>query len=226
MGVDGSQVYIYFDSHGYVLCAWCDLNPPGDLSGWHTTSLKDMLRHVCDHREARQSRTGLGGRRVARRLAYRGGVCRMPRERNTAVTNLAGKIVHGVLTPEYTSLNCPLPECDGELYLDWSVSRSLYIGDLDEGQELPNIADAHTSTWVVTCSEGHVLLVPGTLGCPCGDSDGVECPSSHIEGYDWSDDSRTFRRHDVSRLNTLITRLRGDRAEEIRQEPIPHGGIQ
>jgi hypothetical protein len=47
VGEDGSDVYIYADSRGYVTCCWCPLDADP-----RTTDRDVMLAHVADHRQA------------------------------------------------------------------------------------------------------------------------------------------------------------------------------
>ncbi len=90
---------------------------------------------------------------------------------------------------------CPLPECGAGLHLVWGNTRALYVDDFDTP---PAVDDLYTSSWKVACEEGHVLLLPGPFGCPCGDGD------CRHDDYDGSDDSRTFRAHDGARLRELL----------------------
>ncbi len=99
------------------------------------------------------------------------------------------------MTETYEAVTCPLPGCDAQLHLVWENTRALYDGDLDKP---PAVDDLYTSAWKVTCEEGHVVLLPGPFGCPCG---GDDCQH---DDYDGSDDSRTFRAHDGARLRELL----------------------
>lgn len=108
------------------------------------------------------------------------------------------------MTAPYDSLTCPMPDCDEQLYLDWSMSIGLYVELVTD--DIPTPADAHTETWKVACLDGHVVLVPGKPGCDCDDEGGENCP--HIDTRDWSDESRTFRKHDAERLQAVIAQLK------------------
>jgi hypothetical protein len=105
----------------------------------------------------------------------------------------------------FTSLTCGMPDCDADLFVEWELSRPLYADDLLPG-DLPAPDDAYVSTWRVVCAEAHCMLVPGPIGCPlCGDDDS-QCPH---DDYDGSDELRTFRAYDATRLANLLTALGG-----------------
>lgn len=99
---------------------------------------------------------------------------------------------------DYNSLACGFPDCEGELHLEWSLSRPLFVGDLAE-PEAPALDDAAVETWRVLCSEGHVLLVPGPAACPC---EAEEC--NHDQD---TDEVKRFRAHDLVRLSQTLTAI-------------------
>lgn len=102
-----------------------------------------------------------------------------------------------------TGLTCGIPDCDENLYLEWELNRPLYADDLVPGA-LPEPDDAYVATWRVVCANAHCLLVPGQFGCPlCGDDDS-QCPH---DDYDGSEDHRTFRAHDATRLRDVLAAL-------------------
>jgi hypothetical protein len=98
---------------------------------------------------------------------------------------------------------CPMPNCGVPLHIVWSGSYSLLPDDLLAGKAIEP-GDAHSSTWQVECEEGHVILQPDSLGCPCDDQEGPDCRCDQ-DGFDHTDDYRTFRPHDVGRLTGLIS---------------------
>lgn len=108
-------------------------------------------------------------------------------------------------------LTCPMPECTEDLFLAWSLSIGIYdAADEPLVDNVPTPDGAHTGEWKVECLAGHVVLVPGQPGCDCDDEGGENCP--HIDERDWSDELRTFRRHDAERLAAVIATLRPNAA--------------
>lgn len=101
---------------------------------------------------------------------------------------------------DYTPIRCPMPDCGADLYLTRTVTHGLCRGVIDVGDDswLPAPDDGETASWQVACVEGHVVLLPGVFGCPCGAD---ECVHT---GFDESDEVRTFRPHDVERLRTVL----------------------
>lgn len=59
---------------------------------------------------------------------------------------------------KYADATCPLPGCDASLYITWRASRAVYLSD--RATDLANPQNAHTRSWEVGCSQGHVLLLP------------------------------------------------------------------
>ncbi len=106
-----------------------------------------------------------------------------------------------------TDLLCPLPDCSYPLHLHWHISYGLLDTDLHEDL-LPRPEHGHTSTWQVECGNGHVVLLPGLIGCGCDDAGGPDCEHDELN-YDWSEDSRIFARHDADRLFALLHQLTG-----------------
>jgi len=102
---------------------------------------------------------------------------------------------------------CPLPDCDSPLHLVRLTDRCFYAGDFKDAAPL-DASDFHTATWEVKCERGHTVMLPDdATGC-----DAVGCPDPGGEGcihpdadFDWSDDYRTFRGHDLARLHRLVT---------------------
>ena len=105
-------------------------------------------------------------------------------------------------TDPFASLTCPMPDCDGDLYLAWDASVGLCNGTLTDDYNVIPISEATCMTWRVECAEGHVVLVPGPAGCACK----TECDhgSTGDDGFDWSDEYRTFLRRDADRLRNLL----------------------
>lgn len=105
---------------------------------------------------------------------------------------------------EYAEVPCPLPGCEAGLHLQRTTSRWFFAGDfLDAG-----ICgeDGDVASWQVECREGHVLLLPGDVGCPqCEDDAPSPCP--HEGTFDGSDDYRTFQLHDLGRLRVLLDQM-------------------
>ncbi len=104
------------------------------------------------------------------------------------------------MSTDYDPITCPMPDCDAPLYLTRTTSLGLSRGVVTVADDswLPSPADADTASWQVQCGEGHVVLVPGSPGCPCGAD---EC--DHV-GFDESEEVRQFRAHDVERLATVL----------------------
>lgn len=107
------------------------------------------------------------------------------------------------MSEDLSSVECPMRGCEGELQIVWHIAYSPYKADLDRDDGLAPAVDSHTQSWDVGCTEGHVLLLPGYPGCDCDDPEGPNCPH-HADDYDWSDDFRRFRRHDMERLRHLL----------------------
>lgn len=101
----------------------------------------------------------------------------------------------------FTSLACAMPGCGEDLHLEWRMSRPLFVGDLAPGEEPPSPDDAYAATWKVTCADGHVLLVPGGLDCPCEADD---CDHEYVDA---SEETRTFRGYDLDRLRGVLAAL-------------------
>lgn len=99
---------------------------------------------------------------------------------------------------------CPL-DCGEELIVTWWSALSLTPEDvaLDHHHDP---AEAHSTSWKVECLAGHVLLLPGRLGCPCEDHGQPGCHHDE-DDYDWSDDNRNFRAHDTGRLRAVLARF-------------------
>jgi len=108
-----------------------------------------------------------------------------------------------VTAPEpspYGLLPCPLPGCDGSLYLNWELSVGLTYDALTGPPPVPG--DARVGEWHVECEQGHRPLVPGSVVCPCGrDECTAECNDADVDA---SDELRTFRASDVARLRQLV----------------------
>jgi hypothetical protein len=111
---------------------------------------------------------------------------------------------------------CSFPDCSEALFITWELAASLSPDDLDTDAEtnaLPPLSSewAHTQHWRVECAAGHVLLLPGSLGCPCLPEVQGEpnkgCTHNENE-WDWSDEWRNFRPHDAERLRTIIFTMR------------------
>lgn len=104
---------------------------------------------------------------------------------------------------EYNPIKCPMPDCDSDLFLDWTASVGLSRGlvTTPDVSWIPDPGAPDAATWKVSCAEGHVVLLPGPAGCPCG---GDEC--SH-DGFDASDDTRHFYALDAERLSETLTLL-------------------
>lgn len=103
-------------------------------------------------------------------------------------------------------LTCPMPGCEEPLFVTWKLAADLYdAADEPLVDNLPTPDGAQAGGWKVECLDGHVVLVPGKPGCDCDDEGGENCP--HVDERDWSDEMRTFRRHDAERLAAVIARL-------------------
>lgn len=118
------------------------------------------------------------------------------------------------MTDTEFEIHCPMPDCTEPLLVHFEQDYTLSPDDLaiileDDEHPMPTPAGAHTSWWSVICCAGHVVLLPGDTGCPCeDDGGGVNCPHDDTL-YDWSDESRAFREHDMARLRDVIARLGG-----------------
>ena len=104
-------------------------------------------------------------------------------------------------------VGCPMPDCTEALYVTWHLSYGLAPGDVVG--PVPKPEDHHSGSWEIECAAGHTVLLPGDTGCGCDDPGG-ECPhafSPASDAFDWSDDYRTLRPHDMDRLRALIAAL-------------------
>jgi hypothetical protein len=107
---------------------------------------------------------------------------------------------------------CPHQDCGEALHLVWSLIYTFQPADLLAEWEPPVTATGygHAQSWQVECGNGHVILLPGPLGCPCEPGLDDECPHNE-DDYEWSEDWRDFRPADVQRLRAVIDTLtRGD----------------
>lgn len=102
---------------------------------------------------------------------------------------------------EFVALRCPMPDCRADLQLVMSIGRPLFTSDLEQARDI-DATEAWTATWQVECDEGHVVQLPGYIGC--GHDDACACDP---DNFDSSDDHRTFRGHDATRLGELLTLL-------------------
>lgn len=115
---------------------------------------------------------------------------------------------------DYGSLTCGLLGCGADLHVEWRLSRPLFVGDVKPGSDLPSTEDAYTASWQVVCEKGHVLLVPGPDGCPlCGSDDDGEC---RHDDFDGSEENRTFRSHDLTRLRSTLAAFHAAASEVSR----------
>lgn len=64
------------------------------------------------------------------------------------------------MTAAYEVLPCPMPDCSADLYITVTANRAVYASDTAEELSLHSLDDAHTTTWSIGCSEGHVVLLP------------------------------------------------------------------
>ena len=103
-----------------------------------------------------------------------------------------------IATDDYGDVACPLPGCNASLELIRESGRPILAGDLLAGIALDD--STWTCSWRIECHEGHVVLLPGPVGC-CEED--PEC-GHDTDAFDWSDDTRNFRAHDVARLRALI----------------------
>ncbi|MGI5247592.1 hypothetical protein [Dactylosporangium sp. CA-139066] len=104
---------------------------------------------------------------------------------------------------EYDPIKCPMPDCDADLFLDWTASIGLSRGLLTVADDswMPDPAHPDGAGWRVACAEGHVVLLPGPTGCPCG------ADSCARHGFDEAEDLRRFHALDAERLSEVLTRL-------------------
>ncbi|QDY06140.1 hypothetical protein FJK98_02320 [Micromonospora sp. HM134] len=107
-------------------------------------------------------------------------------------------------TPEpnpYDQLTCPLPGCDDPLHIRWVMAYGLIHDDLTD-PATPGPGDAQVGHWHVGCEQGHRVLVPAPIVCPCGrDECTEECEDADVDA---SEELRTFRAADVARLRELL----------------------
>lgn len=105
-------------------------------------------------------------------------------------------------------LKCPHPDCDDQVLLDWHLAYAMSTDDVhgDDAEPFLELVppDSHAMTWSIGCAAGHVLLIPGLVGCGC-ESDCKHDP----DDYDQSEDARMFRQHDYTRLRTVLNALAG-----------------
>jgi hypothetical protein len=104
---------------------------------------------------------------------------------------------------------CPHQDCGEALHLVWSLIYTFQPADLLAEWEPPVTATGygHAQSWQVECGNGHVILLPGPLGCPCEPGLDDECPHNE-DDYEWSEDWRDFRSPDVQRLRAVIQKIR------------------
>jgi hypothetical protein len=108
--------------------------------------------------------------------------------------------------PDMADVACPLLDCGSPLHLVRHTDRAFYMGDFKDATPL-DASDFHTETWEVSCERGHLVMLPGeehgceAVGCPDPGGEGCTHPDAD---FDWSDDSRTFRSHDLGRLYKLM----------------------
>lgn len=103
--------------------------------------------------------------------------------------------------PEYHVI-CPHLDCGEALHLLWDLGYTLSPSEAAP----PVVSEAHTETWRVECSAGHVLLLPAPRGCGCDDPEGPTCPHNP-DDFDWSDETSIFRDRDLARLRDIIDRI-------------------
>ncbi|MBN9108602.1 MAG: hypothetical protein J0I34_07445 [Pseudonocardia sp.] len=103
---------------------------------------------------------------------------------------------------DYSDVRCPMPGCTGRLYIEWTSTYTLSVGDLTD-VDVPSATGAHCQRWDIRCEEGHVVLIPGDTGCGCDDPEGPGCKHDPL-AYDWSDENRTLRLNDMARLRALV----------------------
>jgi hypothetical protein len=101
---------------------------------------------------------------------------------------------------------CPMPDCEHPLYLTWESAYGLSPTDLTDYDGL-DPHDAHSQSWRVECTDGHVVLVPGPTGCGCDDTCAHD--PDEYDWSDWSDDTRQFRARDAARLRDLLSTMGG-----------------
>lgn len=99
-------------------------------------------------------------------------------------------------------LICPVPtsetkKCAEPLHLMWTASRGLSAADVaNPAPAGPD--DAWVQDWRVECERGHVVMVPADPHCP--HYPGGDEPDDHLCDVDGSDEYRTFRVSDATRL--------------------------
>jgi hypothetical protein len=99
---------------------------------------------------------------------------------------------------EADTLLCPFVECEGQLVMEWAEAMAL--SPFTMVGALANPANAYTSNWQISCTNGHVVLLPQTH-----DDDnevfGEECYTCHPDGGA----SNTAVYHDdLGRLRALL----------------------
>jgi hypothetical protein len=60
--------------------------------------------------------------------------------------------------PIYNDALCPMPGCDGTLYITWHATRPVFLEDTVENLRDP--ANAYTASWEIGCENGHIVLLP------------------------------------------------------------------
>jgi len=59
---------------------------------------------------------------------------------------------------KWESMKCPIPGCDGDLYVEQTAYFPLVTDALPE--DFAELRQAISESWQVTCSEDHVIMFP------------------------------------------------------------------
>lgn len=79
-----------------------------------------------------------------------------------ARTNRAESVVRAVRDTSALA-TCALADCGKTLYITWTSTRAVYLGDTADDLAEPD--SGHTSSWEVSCEAGHVVLLPPDTAC-------------------------------------------------------------
>jgi hypothetical protein len=102
-------------------------------------------------------------------------------------------------------VDCPHVDCYEPLLLQWHQVYTLSPADM-RGETNLAPENSHARSWQIECAAGHVLLIPGPLGCPCKPEGNESCPHNE-DDFDWSEDYRNWQPHDYQRLRNVAAAI-------------------
>lgn len=95
-------------------------------------------------------------------------------------------------------LECPFPTCHEPMLVVWEKSRALSFDDIGE----MNSDTAYCQTWEIKCCAGHVISIPGDIGCE--EHRDTDC---NCGGFDWDEDFREIKDHDIEAFRAIYDRI-------------------